>query len=105
MERMTKLITVAQTKDLPPGAAAAFEVEGQNIALFNVAGTIYAIDDTCPHSGGPLSQGELEETKVTCPWHGAQFDLKNGEVLSPPAFEGVRSYKVVVEGEDIKVEL
>src|SRR2546422_11511334 len=102
---MAKLVKVTQTKNLAPGHAAAFDVEGQTIAVFNVNGTFYAIDDTCPHSGGPLSQGELEETKVTCPWHGAQFDLKNGEVLSPPAFEGVRSYKVVVEGEDIKVEV
>src|SRR5436309_6321564 len=102
---MAKLVKVAETKNLTPGKATAVEVEGNRIAVFNVNGTFYAIDDTCPHSGGPLSQGELEETKVTCPWHGAQFDLKNGEVLSPPAFEGVRSYKVVVEGEDIKVEV
>ena len=102
---MAKLVKVTETKNLAPGNAAAFDVEGQTIAVFNVNGTFYAIDDTCPHSGGPLSQGELEETKVTCPWHGAQFDLKNGEVLSPPAFEGVRSYKVVVEGGDLKVEV
>ena len=57
---MAKLIKVAETKDLPPGSAAAFEVEGQSIALFNVAGTFYAIDDTCPHSGGPLSQGQVD---------------------------------------------
>src|SRR5438876_2084053 len=102
---MAKLIKVAETKDLPPGSAAAFEVEGQNIALFNVAGTIYAIDDTCPHSGGPLSQGQVEGAKVTCPWHEADFDISTGKVLCGPAFEDVKSYKVVVEGNEIKVEV
>jgi|SRR6266404_6609146 len=102
---MAKLIKVAETKDLPPGKAAAFAVEGMNIAIFNVNGMYYAIDDTCPHSGGPLSEGEVQELKVTCPWHGADFDLKTGAVLAPPAFEGVRAYKVVVEGNDIQVEV
>ena len=102
---MTRLIKVAHTKDLPSGSGAVYEVEGQNIALFNVDGTFYAIDDTCPHSGGPLSQGQVEGAKVTCPWHAADFDLRTGKVLCGPAFEGVRSYKVVVEGDEIKVEL
>jgi nitrite reductase/ring-hydroxylating ferredoxin subunit len=102
---MTKLIKVAETKDLAPGQAGCFQVEGQNIAVFNVEGTYYAIDDTCPHSGGPLSQGEVQGDKVVCPWHGAEFNLQTGAVLCPPAFEGVKSYKVVVEGNDIKVEV
>ena len=90
-----------------PGKAAAFDVEGLRIAVFNVAGNYYAIDDTCTHSGGPLCEGEVEPQvlKVTCPWHGADFDLKTGAALSPPAFDGVKSYKVVVEGSDIKVEV
>jgi len=102
---MARLIKVAQTKDLPPGSGAAFEVEGRNIAVFNVGGSLYAIDDTCPHSGGPLSQGQVDGTKVTCPWHAADFDLQTGAVLCGPAFEGVKSYKVLVEGDDIKVEV
>src|SRR5262245_12898825 len=102
---MAKLIKVAETKDLSPGKAAAYDVEGNRIAVFNVNGSYYAIDDTCPHSGGPLCEGDVQESKVTCPWHGAEFDLKTGSVLCAPAFEGVRSYKVVVEGNDIKVEV
>ena len=102
---MAKLIKVAETKDLPPGTAAAFQVEGQSIAIFNVDGAFYAIDDTCPHSGGPLSQGQVEGAKVTCPWHAADFDLRTGKVLGGPAFEDLRNYKVVVEGNDIKVEV
>ena len=102
---MAKLVKVAETKDLRPGNAAAFEVEGKRIAVFNVGGTYYAIDDTCPHEDGPLSEGSVEGDKVTCPWHQAEFDLKTGEVLSPPAFEGVKTYKVAVEGNEIKVEV
>lgn len=102
---MAKLVKVAPTKDLPPGQAAAFDVEGQRVALFNVAGTYYAIEDTCPHAGGPLSEGSVEGCKVTCPWHGADFDLKTGAVLGPPAFEGVKAFKVLVESDEIKVEV
>ena len=78
---------------------------GRRLALFNVDGTFYAIDDTCTHSGGPLSEGDVEGTEVSCPWHGACFSLTDGRVLSPPADEGVTAYRVVVEGEDVKVEL
>ena len=99
---MAKLLKIAKTKDVPPGQAAAFTIEGQKIALFNVEGTYYAIGDTCTHRGGPLSEGDVQGTRVTCPWHGADFDLQTGAVLGPPAQKGVPSYKVVVEGDDIK---
>jgi len=102
---MAELVRVAATADVAPGAAIAVEVKGQKIALFNVAGTFYAIGDTCTHRGGPLSQGHVEGTTVTCPWHGARYDLKTGDVLSPPAPKGVDGYKVVVDGNDIKVEI
>ena len=102
---MANLIKIAETKDLPPGRAAAFEVEDQRIAVFNLDGACYGIEDACPHSGGPLSEGCVSGTSVSCPWHGADFDIKTGAVLSPPAFEGVKSYKIVVEGNDIKVKL
>ena len=102
---MTKLIKIAAVKDVPPGQGAAFTVEGLEIALFNVEGTYYAIGNSCTHRGGSLSEGEVQGTKVTCPLHGADFDLKTGAVLGPPAQKGVPSYKVVVEGDDIKVEV
>ena len=78
---MAKLIKIAAAKDVPPGQAAAFTVEGQRIALFNVEGTYYAIGDSCTHRGGPLSEGAVQGTKVTCPWHGADFDLKTGATV------------------------
>ena len=80
-------------------------VGGKHIALFNIGGSYYAIDDTCTHRGGPLSEGAVRGTTVTCPWHGAQYDLKSGGVLGPPAPQGVASYKVVVEDDDVRIEL
>ncbi len=102
---MGQLIKVAETNEVPPGTAKAVDVEGRVVALFNIDGTYYAIDDTCTHRGGPLSEGQVEGTTVTCPWHGATYDVTTGNVLGPPAPEGVVSYKVQVDGNDIKVEL
>src|SRR5882762_9826935 len=102
---MAELVKVVEKKNVAPGSGTAVEVRGQKVAVFNVDGTFYAIGDTCTHRGGPLSEGDVQGTRVTCPWHGADFDLKNGAVLGPPAKKGVPSYKVVVEGDDIKVEV
>ncbi len=102
---MGQLIKVADANDLPPGTAKAVDAEGRRIALFNRGGDYFAIDDACTHRGGPLSEGEVKDTVVTCPWHGATYDITTGNVLGPPAPEGVVSYKVQVDGNDIKVEL
>jgi len=102
---MSALKKVAELKDLPPGQAVACEVEGLRIALFNVDGVIHAIDDECPHAGASLSSGYVKDGKVGCPWHAADFDLKTGAVLCPPARGDVRVYKARVEGEDIYLEL
>ena len=102
---MTELVKVANIQEVTEGNAIAVEVAGEKVALFNVEGTFYAIDDTCTHRGGPLCEGEVEGTEVTCPWHGGKFDLTNGSVLGPPAPDGVASYKVVVEENEIKIEI
>ncbi|GIW42325.1 MAG: (2Fe-2S)-binding protein [Candidatus Binatia bacterium] len=102
---MGRWVKVASADELPPGTAKAVEVEGRTIALFHVEGTFFAIDDACPHQGGPLSEGEVQGTEVTCPWHAANFDLRTGEVLSGPAREGVRAYATRVVGSDVEVEL
>jgi len=101
---MGTLVKVAEKKDLPSGSAKAVEVDGKQIALFNVGDQYYAIDDTCTHAGGSLSEGDVAGTTVTCPLHGAEFNITNGEVLGEPAEEGVKSYKVHLEGEEIKIE-
>jgi nitrite reductase/ring-hydroxylating ferredoxin subunit len=102
---MAGFVKVASTGDLAPGQGKMVEVNGKKIALFNLEGSFYAIDDTCTHRGGPLSEGEIEGEQVTCPWHGAIYNIKSGEVLSPPAPRGVARYNVRAEGSDIEIEV
>src|SRR3972149_12276121 len=100
---MAQFIKVASTADLAPGAAKCVEVAGKKIALFNLEGSFYAIDDTCTHRGGPLSEGEVSGEEVTCPWHGAVYNVKNGAVLGAHAQNGGGSYPVRVQGSDVEV--
>jgi nitrite reductase/ring-hydroxylating ferredoxin subunit len=100
---MATFAKVARTDELPPGQAKLVEVMRKRIVLFNVGGHYYAIDDVCPHRGGPLSEGELEGTTVICPWHGAIFDLATGEVKRSPAAVGVATYEVRLDGGDIAI--
>jgi len=102
---MAGFVKVAKTDEVAPGQGKMVEVSGKKIALFNVEGSFYGIGDTCTHRGGPLSEGVLEGKQVTCPWHGARFDVTTGEVLGPPAPNGVARYNVRVEGENIEVEI
>ena len=100
---MGELTKVATTGQLELGAAICVEVEGKQIALFNVDGEFYAIDDTCSHSGGPLSDGMCEGTVVTCPWHGWQYDVTNGRHETTPLQH--TTFDVRVEGNAIMVLL
>ena len=102
---MGERIEVAKLRDVPPGTCRQVNAAGRPVAVFNVNGTIYAIHGTCTHRGGPLGEGDLDGSVVTCPWHGAQFEVTTGQVIGPPAPEGVPAYTVVVEGTRIKVEL
>ena len=102
---MAQLIKVAEIKELVGKNAIVVETTGQKIALFKVDGKYYAIGDTCTHRGGPLSEGTLEGILVTCPWHGAKFDVTTGKVARSPARADVPCYNVVVEGDDINVEI
>ena len=102
---MGEFVKVATTGVIAPGEGKLVDAGGKKIALFNVDGTFYAIDETCTHRGGPLSEGMLMGKEVTCSWHGAVFDVTTGRVLGAPAPRDVVSYKVRVEGDDIEVEL
>jgi 3-phenylpropionate/trans-cinnamate dioxygenase ferredoxin component len=102
---MGKFVKVATIDEMTSQAARCIEVEGEKVALFKGEDAFCALSDTCTHRGGPLSDGEVEGTEVTCPWHGAKFDLRTGAVLGPPARTGVRSYPVRVTGRDIEVEI
>ena len=102
---MAAFVKVATTGELAPGQAKRVEAGGRRIALFNRDGAYHAIEDTCPHRGGPLSEGQVEGTAVICPWHGAKFDMTTGQVLGPPARAGVASFRIRVSGLDVEVEL
>jgi 3-phenylpropionate/trans-cinnamate dioxygenase ferredoxin subunit len=98
-------IPVAKIGDVPVGEARVFSANGKHIALCNVDGTYYAIDDVCTHDGGPLGEGYLEGDQIECPRHGALFDVKTGKALTLPAVTPVNTYPVQVEGDEIKVQV
>jgi nitrite reductase/ring-hydroxylating ferredoxin subunit len=100
---MATFVKAATIHDLAPGQGKLIELNDKRIALFRVGERFYAIDDTCPHRGGPLSEGDLEGATVVCPWHGAIFDLATGAVRRFPATTGVTTYPVRVQGEEIEV--
>jgi nitrite reductase/ring-hydroxylating ferredoxin subunit len=102
---MPGFVKVARTEEVPVGTARMVEVNGKEVALFNVAGSFHAIDNTCTHVGGPLCEGEINGAEVTCPWHGAVFDVTSGQALGPPAAQSVARYNVRVEGPDIEIEI
>ena len=102
---MADFVKVAITDDIAPGKVNVYEVAGRQIAVCNVDGTFYAIDDVCTHDGGPLDQGELVGDEIECPRHGACFDVKTGKALTLPAVLPVRSYPVQVNGDEIMVEV
>ncbi|MFQ5879742.1 MAG: Rieske (2Fe-2S) protein [Dehalococcoidia bacterium] len=100
---MAEYVKAAQLKDVPPGSMHVVQVDGEQVVLANVDGQLFAFGGVCTHRGGPLAEGDLLGTVVTCPWHAGQFDVRTGEVVSRPPAEPVATYQVQVEGDDIKV--
>ncbi len=98
-------IQVAKMGDVAIGTGTMVIVDDRLIALFNIDGKFYAIDDACPHQGAPLSEGALHGCITVCPWHGAEFDVTNGKLLSGPGVRDVDSYRVALEGDDVLVEI
>ena len=99
---MATLTKVASKADIPAGTGKVVEVGGKSIAVFNCDGTFYAIDNTCKHRGGPLGDGSLSSTTVSCPWHGWEYDVTTGACAMDPSI-CVQKFEVKVEGEDIFV--
>src|SRR5918995_1206936 len=97
-------VKVANTKDIQPSQMKEVEVNGENICVVNVDGKYYAIGSICTHEGGPLADGTLEGYEVECPWHNSKFDVRTGEVISPPASEPEPAYEVKVEGNNILIK-
>jgi len=102
---MGERVRVASLAEVPPGTGRQVQVSGRALAIYNLDGIVPAIDGTCTHRGGPLGEGALAGNVVTCPWHGARFDVTTGAVLGPPAPQGVISHRVTVEGDSIFVEV
>ena len=102
---MPDFVKVATIDEITPGQAKLVEVNGNEIALFNVGGRFHAIDNNCTHVGGPLCEGEINGSEVTCPWHGATFDVTTGRVLGPPAMEAVNRYNLRIADGSIEIEV
>jgi len=101
---MTVWVRVGAAAAIGPGDFASVEIGGAFVAVFNVGGGFFAIDDLCTHDGGTLAGGEVEDHEVICPRHGARFCLKTGRALTPPAYEPVRCYRTRVLDGYVEVE-
>jgi nitrite reductase (NADH) small subunit len=103
---MSDFMKIANASDLPAGQAMVVEVAGRSIAVFNVSGQLYALDNICAHRGGPLGEGFIDQNNLTvqCPWHGWVYSLTTG--VSPlNSMSKVESFEVRLEGEEIKLAL
>ena len=97
-------VRVGSISDLPVGEGRVVDAAGKNIALFNVGGTYHATDNSCAHRGGPLGEGDLDGTIVTCPWHGWRWDVTSGANANNPAIK-VSCFPVTVEEGEIFVDV
>jgi len=98
-------VTIGQAFDIGEGEMMQVEVTGTKVAIANVAGTFYAFGDTCTHLDCSLSEGDLEETTVTCACHGSMFDVTSGAVLQGPAKKPEPSYRVEVCDGTLRIEV
>ncbi|GAC1382794.1 MAG: non-heme iron oxygenase ferredoxin subunit [Ktedonobacteraceae bacterium] len=102
---MTDFIKVAELDEVAEGQMLPVEVDGEPICLANVNGEICAFTDNCTHISGPLNEGDLEGEVLTCPWHGAQFNVRTGKVLRGPARQDILTYPLKIEGKSILISL
>ncbi|MCI4355778.1 MAG: Rieske (2Fe-2S) protein [Thermoplasmata archaeon] len=87
-----------------PGHAILLTVDGVSVAVFNVGGLLLGVDAKCTHMGGPINQGAVAGTTVTCPWHHSQFDLRTGAVVQGPAVRPLKGYRVSAESTGLRVD-
>jgi 3-phenylpropionate/trans-cinnamate dioxygenase ferredoxin subunit len=101
---MPEWVDVAWVEDFPSGTVRTVQIEGTPIAVFNLNGRYYAIEDQCSHEAETLSDGEVAGEEIICPRHGAHFSIPTGAALSPPAYEPVATFPVRVEGGMVMVK-
>ncbi|MFA4820169.1 MAG: Rieske 2Fe-2S domain-containing protein [Candidatus Aenigmatarchaeota archaeon] len=97
-------VKVAKINDVKPGEGKVIDADGMEIALFNVGGTFHAIDNSCPHKGGPLGEGVMDGEVVTCPWHGWRFNVVAGNSPVMPTAH-LKKFEVKIEGDDVLVNI
>ena len=100
---MSDWVDVAPASDFPPGGSRVVDVDDAMIAVFNLGGEYFAIEDVCTHDGGELASGTVEGEEIVCPRHGARFNIKTGEVTAPPAYEAVATFPVRVHNGIVQV--
>lgn len=100
---MSEWYDIAPVNTFLDGTYRQVEVNGVDVAVFNLDGEFYAIQDLCTHDDGELAGGEVEGEEIVCPRHGARFSIKTGEVLAPPAYEAVDTYRVRIEDGMVQV--
>jgi 3-phenylpropionate/trans-cinnamate dioxygenase ferredoxin subunit len=100
---MPDWIDVDAVSNLPEGSVSLVDVDGTEVAVFNIGGHYYAIQDVCTHDGGTLAEGEVEDFEIECPRHGARFVLRTGKVTAPPAYEDVTLFAVRIHDDHVQV--
>jgi 3-phenylpropionate/trans-cinnamate dioxygenase ferredoxin subunit len=100
---MSDWINVARASELTAGTWRSVDLDGTMVAVFNLDGEYYAIEDVCTHDGGILSGGTVERDEIVCPRHGAHFSIKTGKALTPPAYQDVATFPVRVQQEVVQV--
>ncbi|MCP4360513.1 MAG: non-heme iron oxygenase ferredoxin subunit [Chloroflexi bacterium] len=101
---MAEFVKVSRVVDLPPGERLFHDFEYETVIVLNIAGRFYCIANICSHDDGPLEDGKLDDFEISCPRHGARFDVRNGRALCLPATKPIPQYAVKVEDGDIYVE-
>jgi 3-phenylpropionate/trans-cinnamate dioxygenase ferredoxin subunit len=100
---MSDWISVAKVGEIAPGGYRVVDADGTHIAVFNIGGEHYAIEDVCTHDGGELAGGIVDGDQIECVRHGARFCIRTGEVMAPPAYEPVAKFPVRIENGEIQV--
>lgn len=105
MSEATSRIALCKTSDVEEGAVIKVEKDDLALAVYKVEGEIFVTDDACTHGPGSLSEGYLDGHVIECDFHNGAFDIRTGEVAAPPCMVPLKTYKVVVDGYDVMIEV
>ena len=100
---MSDWVDVEAVDAIPPGSCVVVDVDDVMVAVFNIEGSFYAIEDLCSHDGGEIASGCLHGEEIECPRHGARFNVKTGKVLTAPAYEDLETFEVRIENHTVQV--